>query len=170
MSAYEFWSIVILAITAVILAGTAVIFVVQTRIALTVFQADHDRRRREATIHYMNQIRVRYRETNHEIIRRLGPGILDDNKISEIVQDEQLLDRVKDMLGLFEHLAVGANTDVFEVEMLSRMSGGYLKAVYRRFERYIEQRRFETNSPTLYIEYERFVNDLASLTNRAGAR
>jgi hypothetical protein len=89
--------------------------------------------------------------------------MLDDAKVKEIVQDEQLFARVKDMLGLFEHLAVGSNAGVFDIDMLNKMSGPYLINIFNRFKPYIEQRRFESNTTTLYIQYEQFVNDLATL-------
>ncbi len=143
MTQYEFWTLIILVITALII-------LVQTNIAIRSFRLDHDRRRNEATIHYMNEIRPRYRILNEHLKETLGEGVIDKKKISAIINNDELLIELMDILGLFEHLAVGVNAKVFDIKLLNRMSGTYLINVHDRYLPYFESRRKAKNNPKFY--------------------
>ena len=60
------------------------------------------------------------------------------------------------MLGMFEHLAVGVNSDVFDLGVLNRMSGGYIIRIYRQYTAHIM-------NAGVYHESEELVNKLDSL-------
>jgi hypothetical protein len=150
-------------LTIITLALSAVIFLVQAGIAVKSLTADHTRRKREATIHYINQIRPQYREMNNELIQKLGEGAVDDTKINAILENKELHSKVKDMLGLFEHLAVGVNANVFDLKLLNLMSGNYLITINNRYMQYFERRRREANNPRLYEEFGKLVTNLKQL-------
>lgn len=59
---------------------------------------------------------------------------------------------VRAYLDYLEMLAVGVNSDVLDLETLARISGGRVVAVWANYAGYIERRRRELNSPTLYSE------------------
>ena len=160
MSVYEMWTVVVLGVT-------AFIFLLQAAIAVQSLTADHTRRRKEATINHMNDIRPQYFEIDQELISKLGKGALDDAKIDAILQDSELLNRIKMMLGLFEHLAVGANEGVFDIGLLDRMSGRHLIDVHDRFGQYIERRRSEDDNPRYYEEFDKLVKKIKSRRRRA---
>jgi hypothetical protein len=159
MSQYEFWTIIVLGVT-------ALIFVIQTSVAVRSFRLDHDRRKKEATIHYMNDIRPKYQLLNEQLKKTLGSGVVDKKKIATIVKNDKLHNEVKDILGLFEHLAVGANTSVFDVDLLNRMSGKYLINIHDRYLPYFESRRKDTNNPRLYEEFSELVTMIKDIRNK----
>jgi hypothetical protein len=150
-------------LTVIVLSVTAVIFLVQAGIGVKSLTADHTRRKREATINFMNQIRPQYREINNELIQKLGVGAVDDSKINTIIKDEELHAKVKDMLGLFEHLAVGVNADVFDLKLLNSMSGGYLIKINNRYVQYFDRRRRDENNNKLYEEFSRLIAKLKKI-------
>jgi len=70
------------------------------------------------------------------------------------------VDKIKKYVELFEHLAVGINTGVFDQDILSRMSGNYLIGIFNRYWFYISERRKELNNNKIYCEFEGLVNKL----------
>jgi len=156
MSLYENLSLSVLLVTVIIM-------VVQIRVAVQSLRKDHLRRKLEGTLEHMNQIREKYRLMNAELIDELGIEPLDEERVGRLRQSPRLWEKVKDILGLFEHLAIGVNLGVFDLGMLEKMSGTYLSNVFRRFSTYIRTQRESTNNPTLYQEYEKLVEQIAQI-------
>jgi hypothetical protein len=159
MTIYETYSMYVLVISAVLI-------VIQLAIAVRSLTADHNRRKKEATIHYMNDIREKYRVINHELVQKFGKGPITEEQVQVIINDPDMLSKITNLLGLFEHMAAGVNTDVFDIYLLNRMSGRYLRNVYNRYLVYIIQRRQELGFPTAYIELEQLVNNLEILRKK----
>lgn len=130
--------------------------------------ADHDRRKKEATINYLNQIRPKYKTLLKECEKSLGKDVISQETLESILTDEDLLNTVRDFLATLEHLSVGANTGVFDKDILFRMSANYLIRMHHRFKPYINNA--QKNLPSAYIELGHLVNEFenrktAVLTN-----
>jgi len=134
-----------------------VILAVSVFIAFWQFKAYHERVKKQATIEFVNNIREAYRKINNDLVKEFGEGPLDDEKIEKLTKNQELWAKLKDMLALFEHLAVGVNTGVFDFHILSRMSGGYIIKIYDQYSYYIKKRRRDTGNPRIYIEFENLV-------------
>jgi Domain of unknown function (DUF4760) len=146
-------------LTLLVLVFTALIMIYQIKL-------DHDRRRKESTIDHINEIRPQYRKLDHELVKRLGVGPIDDKKIKKIVDDnefDELHEEIKEMLGMFEHLAVGVNADVFDIGLLNRMSGSFLIRVHDRWSLYFENRRSKSGNSKLYEEFDTLVTKIKAL-------
>lgn len=160
MTDYEhariFWSM----ITVFVATGAAVIALLQAAFAIYVFRSSTVRRKREATIHYVNDIRKEYRPIDNEVKKALNSESITTQSAQEIYEDVGLRDKVAYFLGLLEHLAAGANMDVFDTELIHRTAGFYLVNVFDRWLPYMEWRRQATNNPGLYSEYKELVRCL----------
>ena len=135
-------------------------------VAFLQFRAFHERRKKEATIEFINKVREVYRKVNYELKKEFGEGPLDEEKLSKLYANTDLWNQLKNMLALFEHLAVGVNSGVFDFDILSRMSGQYLINMFDRYSFYIRDRRKKLGNPRLYEEFEALVAKLRQHRNK----
>jgi hypothetical protein len=61
---------------------------------------------------------------------------------------------VTEYLSLFELLATGVNTDVFDLGTIERVAGGRVRSIAKNYRPWIDQRRRQFDSPLLYEEIE----------------
>jgi len=120
------------------------VVIVQSLILIRTFKADHERRRKQATIEYLGPV---FRELRAKVRRSKQ---IHDSDLSEI--------EIKDILGAFEHECVGLNTGVYDKEVFFRMFGPSIPEVYKVLLPYIE--RLRASYPKAYIEFEEVVREL----------
>lgn len=153
MSLFEILSITILSIA-------SMIALIQLGLGLKTFKADHERRKKQSTIESLNNLRVQYRDYNNQLIEQYGRDPLGKEKIEELIKDNNLWNILKDMLSLFEHLAVAVNAEVFDIEILNKTSGQYLINAFDRWKVYIYERRKDPAKKIVYAEFEALVYKL----------
>lgn len=59
---------------------------------------------------------------------------------------------VRIILSLVEHLAIGTETGIYDLDLVNRMSGAFFVGMYAKFKPYIESAR--TSNPNNYCEFE----------------
>lgn len=121
---------------------------------LSGIDADHDRRKKQATIEIVERLTPRWLDLRVEIEQKLGSGHLtplsaDQN--ARIRTDDELRGWVAELLNMLELLATGANTRVYDDKLLFRMSASFLLSMYAQFEIYITETR--RSHPTNFIEF-----------------
>ncbi len=151
MTLFETFSITIMGVG-------AIIALIQVGIGIRTLRADHERRKKQATILYLDNLRTSYRKWNNELVKKFGTDPIGAETANKITEDIGSWAILKDMLGLFEHLAVGVNTGVFDIDILNKMAGQYLIDVYDRWKVYINERRKDPKHQSVYMEYEILVN------------
>ena len=107
---------------------------------MTALSEDHNRRRMQATVEFVNHIRPRWRLRRRQIIRELGAGPISKENAEKLYSDPpytELQAQVTDVLGLLEHLSVGVHAGVFDLDMLYQMSGTYLIKIFDSLEEFI---------------------------------
>ncbi|UHD17959.1 DUF4760 domain-containing protein [Thiocapsa bogorovii] len=119
--------------------------------------ADHDRRRKQATIDYMRAVRPIWSKGRRALNDAFGNNNLSDGDIEKIDADKDLQRLVREVLSWLEHLSVGANTEVFDKDMIYRMSGSYLIRIYRRMSTYIESA--QVKNQYAYVEFRELIHD-----------
>lgn len=149
MTNYQVVSVII----AVVVASVALI---QLTIVILSLRTNHRRQKQQSTIEYMRQIRDKYTEIDYALIKKFKRDELSNDDVEQIQKDPELWPDVIYLLGMFEHLAVGVNSDVFDLRVLNRMSGGYIIRIYRQYSAHIKK-------VGVYHELEDLVNKLASL-------
>ena len=135
-------------ITVFIQASGLVVIVVQLYFIMKTLNADHERRRKQSTIEYMNQIRDIYRSVDRKLTEKYGKKSLNP----EDVEKADMAD-LREFLSVLEHLSVGVNTGVYDVNLVNRMSGTFLLHTHDRVRPYINHARKERDSKTLYQEF-----------------
>jgi hypothetical protein len=118
---------------------------------------DHDRRRKQATLEYLNAIRPRYKSLFQDYEKVMGPDVLTKAGLETILSNNELRSMIKDYLSMLEHLSVGTNVGVFDKDLIYRISAQNLIGKYYKFKPYIDFA--QKTLPTAYIEYENLVKE-----------
>ena len=146
-----------------IMAVAAIVGLIQLGLIYRTFKADHERRRKQATIEYLNMIRGHYRNVNQQLLNEYGQNPFGKEQVELLMNNPELWAMLKDLLGLFEHLAVGVNTGVFDIDLINRMAGDYLIGIFDRFTVYVQKRRIDSGLTSLYCEYEQLITQLKKI-------
>jgi len=112
------------------------------------FKADHERRKKQSTVEYINKIRRYYREVTNKLIDEFGDNAINLDQINATVRND-----IKELLSVLEHMSTGVNTGVYDFEILNRMSGSFLVSRYHQLYPYISHA--QRKNPTFYIEFDR---------------
>lgn len=142
MSFYEILNLLLIFLTLAVLNG-------QLNALKKTYRADHERRKKQATIEYLNSFRTAYRHLEEKIISTHGNGQIPFDKMT----DADKVD-IRNTLSLVEHLAIGIETGIYDFELINRMSGAFLMGMYCKFKPYIETVRDSANNPNFYSEFE----------------
>ncbi|WP_372398129.1 DUF4760 domain-containing protein [Azospirillum sp. HJ39] len=121
----------------------------QIRIMRDAYLADHERRKKQSTIEYVNSIRDKYRPIVERLEDKFGKDLVIN--LPDIDQGERR--NIKELLSIIEHMAVGVETEVYDIDIIDRMSGSYFLRIRRILDPYISdaQKRNANN----YIEFDR---------------
>ena len=144
---------------------TAACLVVQTNIFWRTMRADHERRKKQATIEYVNSIREHYRPISRRLIDKF-----DDKVINIDDMDEQIKQDIREFLSIVEHLSVGVNTGIYDLEILFRMSEFYFISMFEKLSPYIYDRRQKRSNNTLYCEFEIMVSDIKRIREKRNSQ
>ena len=122
---------------------------------------DQQRRRKEATLRFLIDIRPKWLELRLALDRQFGSSdpLTKTQVETEVAAAEDLHELIRELLTLIEYLAVGVNTRVFDINILSRASGGYLIGIFERLHEFILWRRLDDNE-LLAVEFEMLVDEL----------
>ncbi len=147
-------------IAGVFLNACLLVFVgLQLRSSNRANREDHDRRKKQATVDFW----VQTLERRHAIVQQLtsdrnGQGL---KKYLKHLghEDNAEVRTVHRFLSLYELLAAAANTDVFDLEVLSRIAGRHVIATADTYRAWILERREQRESPRMF-------SDLLELADR----
>jgi hypothetical protein len=138
---------------------------VAAQIALTRVQAARARdseaaemvlRRKESTISFM----VSTLEQRRSIWSQLPDDFNEDaiaTFVKEVASKKRNLQREVDLKGylaMMETLALGVSVGIYDLPTVSQMMGARISCVAQSYRSYIDRRRRETGTSTLYVEIE----------------
>jgi hypothetical protein len=144
---YELLSLVVAFFTFIVYTATLV--VISNQIGL-----DHERRRKQATIEHIEKIRSNYRTNNAWIKKEHGDQIT----VAKLTPEQRT--NILDMLSQLEHLSAGVLTGVFDLALLDRMSGAFLRRLFHRVEPLITEVRKERNQSNAFVDYADLVDKI----------
>jgi len=121
---------------------TAIATIAAVIYAARSFVADHTRRRKQATMEALVALRSEYREKWLRV-RSYGAGKITAAEVEQIAADFEKRKQLEDVLSLFEHIATGVNADVFDLQLLNRLSGQYFMDIFDDCEVWISKWRTE---------------------------
>jgi len=125
--------------------------VIQLKLALKAFRADHERRVKQSTIEFYSEINKEsfwltdYFEKHHRE---------DPISYAEIIANDELRQKVKRYLSLMERLSVGITSGVFDIHIFDSIAGASTVIKYHQLQNYIFERRKKLPYHRLYSEFE----------------
>jgi hypothetical protein len=133
-----------------------VVVVFQLRAGIRSFKADHERRRKQATIEFITKIRPIWDENQRILDETFGEDTLTAEAIARLEDEPETRHVLRSLLANLEFMAVGMNTGVFDKDLLYRMAASYLIGIYHRLRPYINH--VQRTNPYTYIEFEEIVS------------
>jgi len=139
---------------------------VQVHYAAKALREDHSRRRQQATLDYLvRDVRPHWREELRTLTRSFGNVVpMSEEAMNSIRQNPQSKQLISKLLGNIEHMAVGVNMGVFDIETLDRASGGFMIRTFNQFLPYIRKRQLK--QPSIYSEFEALAIELCKRRGR----
>jgi hypothetical protein len=121
---------------------------------------DHDRRQKQATIDFYAVTLDKMAE-----LRAVLPYDRDEAGVQDMLsrvkgEDDQVGKAITEYLSLFELLATGVRTGVFDLSVLERAAGGRIRAIASHYRPWIQQRRELFDNPHLYEELEQLASEI----------
>nr|VFJ94380.1 MAG: protein of unknown function (DUF4760) [Candidatus Kentron sp. H]VFJ95260.1 MAG: protein of unknown function (DUF4760) [Candidatus Kentron sp. H]VFK01656.1 MAG: protein of unknown function (DUF4760) [Candidatus Kentron sp. H] len=138
----------------VITSCSAFIVILQLVVVIKIFKADHERRKKQATIEHIGTL---WRDARHKLEKAYGLNVLSEEQIVKIRNDAQLEADVRNLLGALEHMATGLHTGVYDKDLLYRMSATFVIQVYHRLKPYISDEM--RKNPSVYIEFSNLAKE-----------
>lgn len=122
------------------------------------FKADHERRKKQATIEYVGNI---LRDARLKIDARYDLKTLTEEDIRRIKSNPEEEAELRNTLGAIEHLMVGIHTGVYDKDILYRMSASYITNLFDRVKPYIDVARNDFTQYA-YKEFEEIALEFQS--------
>lgn len=136
-------------------AASVAVVAARLSTAIKTMKADHERRKKLATIEHVREVRPRWEASRAWLEGRFQGERLTQDGVQEVDKDPKARENIRSLLALLEHLAVGVNTGVFDRDLLYRMSASTTIRIYDQLRPYIKRRQQE--NPYAYVEFEDMV-------------
>ena len=136
-------------ITAIISHAAIILGVV---IALVQLKADHERRKKQATIEFYQKIRQEYNQYL-KLIEKYFPNNQVIN-INDIKENKNMIYAIREYLSHMERISVGINTNIYSAVVFERMSGVSATRWFFRFREIIYYFRRISHNPVAYKDFE----------------
>jgi len=128
------------------------------------FKADHERRRKQATIEFYHIINKEFTKLLVPINEKFSTdGIIN---VCDVKNDNTLLDKIYEFLSHMERLAVGVNTRIYDITVLDRMVGSFIIKWHDRLIDIIKWRRDVRKENNLHSDFVRLVSEIIELRKK----
>ena len=133
-------------------------------IALLQLRADHERRKKQATIEYYTNIRKEFYKCLNLINIKFGKDMVIN--VKDVKDNNAILNAISEYLSYIERLSVGINTKVYSDTVFERMSKIYTIRWYYRLREIILYFRKPPNNPIAYKDFEDLVYKLIDIRKK----
>ncbi|MDR2592513.1 MAG: hypothetical protein LBC59_06880 [Chitinispirillales bacterium] len=151
-------------ISNIIICVGVIIAIWQLLLSKNSITADHERRKKQATIEFYRSIC----DACDEILEQLEIQFPNDGVINydDVKNDPVALNAIRKYLSLMEEIAVGINTEVYDITIFDRIAGTYCTGWFRRFSEIIRIRRINNHYPNLYGDFENMIYKLKDVKKK----
>ncbi|MCH5676553.1 DUF4760 domain-containing protein [Streptomyces gilvus] len=131
---------------------------------------DHDRRRKQATMEYLTANMDRRKALFDQGI----PAERDRRGIADLINlslsgDDHATKQITAYLTTYNFLAVGAQADAFDQEVIHEAWGGFIIAVWNNYRPWIEAQREKHGEPSVYENLEWLAGHMTTLRSARSA-
>jgi len=128
-------------------------------LALKSFLADHERRRKQATIEFTHKIMLLRQPLLRQIEHIFKKDVINVSD-SRYANDVDLQWSIRDFLSIMERMATGVNIGVYDLNVYTLITGTATINTYKMLSPVIDYARHSDNNPNLYIQYENLVGNI----------
>ena len=121
---------------------------------------DHERRQKQATIDFYAVTLDKMAELRNTLPYDRDLAGIQDMLSRVNGEDDEVGKAVTEYLSLFELLATGVRTGVFDLSVLERAAGSRIRAIASHYRPWIKQRRELFDNPHLYEELEQLAKEV----------
>lgn len=156
-----------LAIVAAAIVGTIQLRSMATdrRLHVHAVRADHDRRKKQATVEFHDLIRSKSQPVLREIHGICGS---DPVTVDQVLAHPELEEAISDLLSLMERFSCGIHTDVYDLGLYRLLYQNATIIMYHQLHEYIQYSRKKRYS-SLWIQFEMLVRILEADSTKATA-
>lgn len=128
-------------------------------------KADHERKKKQSTIEFYNEIYPYLRDCKAEIVSAFGEGYVtpDDKRYKE---NSILQKAINEYLIIIERFAVGVNAGIYDINIFAKTSGKIVCDTYKRLSPVIENMRKVQSYPELFNDFEKMCKDVEKIRER----
>lgn len=141
------------------IAGGVIVAAISATIAVFSIRADHDRRRRQATLDFCHQLQEKEEQLQKEIEAVFSTEKINPND-SRYIENKGLQHAIRCLLNLYEDVSVGVNFNITDLEVFMRLEGKWFITWHKRLKQVVEKKREEAKRPTRYGDFEILANKL----------
>lgn len=116
-------------------------------------KADLERREKESTIVFTDEIITRVDAINQDI-RRVFDNDTINSSDERYSGNNEIQESIKQYLKLMERMSVGINSGVYNIDVFSRICGRKIVESYDRLSTIIREKRINQGNERLYVEFE----------------
>ncbi len=69
---------------------------------------------------------------------------------------------IRNLLNYYENVAIGVKANIYDIEMIKKSQGTMISHIFKQSQPFINKLREAERNPSLYIEFEDFINILKS--------
>ncbi len=143
---------------------TLIVISFQLYLIYKTYKADHERREKQSSIEFVNNIRYFSWPLEVELRKKHQMKTINTDDLDE--ETEVTIGR---FLSVVEQLSVGVNSKVYNVDIVDRMIGTHLIGMYERLLPFMQHSRKERNSETLYTEYKTLYNKICNMRSNVNS-
>jgi len=145
---------------------TLIFILIRVLLLSKTFKADHERKRKQSTIEYLNTIRSQYLPLQLKVTRIFGFG--NNVKIDELNDDIE--DTIVELLAILENLSIGVNIGVYDIQVVNRYSGDYFINLYNKLQPYIDHLRYRDSKTSYFIEFENMKDTIIGMRKKSSEK
>ncbi|WP_454968936.1 DUF4760 domain-containing protein [Eubacterium sp.] len=125
-------------------------------VAVVTFVKNENIRKMQATYDAYNKFKETYFDFETEITKEYVEKALSD------INNEEW-NKITEYLSNFERIATCTNNGIFDANTIYLMSGPKVKDIFEILEPVIKKKREDNQRKTIYIEFEKLVNELEKM-------
>jgi hypothetical protein len=126
------------------------------------FKADHERRKKQATIEFGRDVFEHIEACQKFLFREFNDKIIN---IDDLQKDEHWL-YARDMMANLEILSTGINAGIYDIDIIDRMFGSFIIRMNKKMGPYIEHQRDGGSRASVFTEFTNLALEITKRRNQ----
>ena len=125
--------------------------------------AEYERNKKLSTIDMLKEYQSKFHDYNHILYKKFEDNPLSYNIIINNAEIERV---IRDYLNDLEFICTGINIGAYDIYTMDRVFGDVLIRKFYQLYPYVEERRRQSDSQIVYVEFEKVVREIEKMHNK----